>query len=54
MHLIAGWSILSVLSVVTVLMATQADSRVRCIVNWVILPVLLEGVVLNCLYLNLR
>jgi Flp pilus assembly protein protease CpaA len=53
MHLIAGWSMLSVLAVMTWSVATLADSRSRCIVNWVVFPVLLEGAILHFFYMNL-
>jgi hypothetical protein len=53
MHLIAGWPMLSVLAVTTLSAATLADSRSRSVVNWVVLPVLLEGVILHFFYMNL-
>jgi Flp pilus assembly protein protease CpaA len=51
MHLIAGWPMLSVLFVAILSVATLADSRSRGIVNWVVLPVLLEGAVLYRFYM---
>jgi hypothetical protein len=53
MHVIAGWPMLSVLAVMTLSVATLADSRSRCIVNWIVFPVLLEGAILHFLYMNL-
>ena len=53
MHLIAGWPMLSVLAVTTWSVATLADSHSRSVVNWVVLPVLLEGVILHFFYMNL-
>jgi hypothetical protein len=54
MHPIAGWPILSVLSLATLSVATMTNSRNRFILSWVVLPVLLEGVILHFFYMNLR
>lgn len=53
MHVIAGWPILSALAVMTLLLTTLADLRSRSVVNWVVLPVLLEGAILHFFYMNL-
>ena len=53
MQAIAGCPMLSVLVVMTLSVATLADSRSRCVVNWVVLPVLLEGAILYFFYTNL-
>jgi hypothetical protein len=53
MHVITSWPMLSVLAVMTLSLATLADSRSRCVVNWVVFPVLLEGAILHFFYMNL-
>lgn len=45
MHMIAGWPVLNVLAVTILSAAALVDSRCRTVVNWLLLPALLEGVV---------
>jgi hypothetical protein len=45
MHLIAGWPVLNLLAVAALSTAALVDRRLRTIVNWFLLPALLEGVV---------
>jgi Flp pilus assembly protein protease CpaA len=50
MLLIAGWPMLIVLAVAALTVAAWVDSRSRFIVNWLLLPVLLEGVLMHWFY----
>jgi hypothetical protein len=52
MYLIAGWPTLSVLAAAAAAGVCIVDSRTRHIVNWLLLPVLCEGVLLHFFYLN--
>jgi hypothetical protein len=52
MYLIAGWPTLTVLTLAALTGTLIADSRARFIVNWLVLPVLCEGVLLHCFYFN--
>jgi Flp pilus assembly protein protease CpaA len=50
MHMIAGWPTLILLSLAALTGVCIADSRTRFIVNWLVLPVLCEGVLLHWFY----
>jgi Flp pilus assembly protein protease CpaA len=52
MHLIAAWPTLTVLALAALLGICISDSRTRFIVNWLVLPVLCEGVLLHWFYFN--
>ena len=54
MNSIAGWPILVVLALTALSIAAWADSRTRTIVNWLVLPVLLEGALMGWLFTSLR
>jgi hypothetical protein len=45
MHLMAGWPVLNVLAVAILTTVALVDSRCRALVNWLLLPALLEGAV---------
>jgi len=53
MYWIAGWPTLAVIAVAAAAGACIADSRTRHIVNWLLLPVLCEGVLFHLFYFNL-
>ncbi|MDR3776771.1 MAG: hypothetical protein P4K97_07730 [Terracidiphilus sp.] len=53
MHVIASWPMLSVLAGMSLSSVTLADSRSRSVVNWVVLPILIEGAILHFYYMNL-
>lgn len=54
MNLISGWPILVVLGLTALAIAGWADSRTRTIVNWLLLPILLEGALMDWFYTSLR
>jgi hypothetical protein len=45
MHLISGWPVLNVFAVAILTTVALVDSRFRALVNWLLLPALLEGAV---------
>ena len=50
MYLIAGWPTLTLLALAALTGVCIADSRTRFIVNWLVLPVLCEGVLFHWFY----
>lgn len=54
MNFIAGWPILVVLALTALSIAAWADSRTRTIMNWLVLPILLEGALMDWFYTSLR
>jgi hypothetical protein len=52
MHFIAGWPTLTVLALAAFTGLVISDSRTRFFVNWLVLPVLCEGVLLHFFYFN--
>ena len=54
MHLIAGLPILVAVALAAISIVTLTDSRIRTIVSWLVLPLLLEGAVVQWLYSNVH
>lgn len=52
MNWITGWPALAVIALSAAVGACISESRIRFIVNWLLLPVLCEGVLLQLFYFN--